>query len=464
MRSGQIRTLGLLMLALAGAAAAAAQVPVNTAFTYQGELRSGGGLTTGVYDLRFSLHDALSGGVQIGTTLCLDNVTVTEGRFVVTLDFGAQFNGEQRFLQIAVKPGGAVGDCLGGTFTTLAPRQALTATPYALYALSGPGSGGPWAVNGNNISNTNTGNVGINTSSPTARLSIFGPENSTLGAGVLQLVSPGGTLGHVMTFDGNEINGWSDLHLNLDATTDIMMVEGGGNVGIGVAAPTFRLDVNGRVQVRQGSDSSAGIYFYQNTPAEDRGFVGMRNDTQIGLYGTEGAGWGLVMDVVNGRVGVNTTAPAAQFHVNGTARVSVLEITGADVAEKFPVSDEVKPGMVVMIDAENPGRLCLAHGAYNTRVAGIVSGANGLSAGTVLGHLPGCEDAPPIALSGRVWVNCDASAQAVEPGDFLTTSDTPGHAMKATDLPRAQGAVIGKAMSSLRKGETGLVLVLVNLQ
>ncbi|MBL8881314.1 MAG: hypothetical protein JNG88_19605 [Phycisphaerales bacterium] len=143
---------------------------------------------------------------------------------------------------------------------------------------------------------------------------------------------------------------------------------------------------------------------------------------------------------------------------------SVLEITGADIAEKFPVSGKVDPGMVVEIDPDNPGQLRLASGAYNRRVAGVVSGAGGLSVGAVLGNLPGHEDALPIALSGRVWVYCDASGGAIKPGDLLTTSDTPGHAMKVTDYLRAQGAIIGKAMSELKAGETGLVLVLVNLQ
>jgi hypothetical protein len=81
-----------------------------------------------------------------------------------------------------------------------------------------------------------------------------------------------------------------------------------------------------------------------------------------------------------------------------------------------------------------------------------------------LGRLPGNEDAPPIALSGRVWVKCDASIASISPGDMLTTSTTPGQAMKAIDRERSYGAVIGKAMTSLKRGECGLVLVLVNLQ
>jgi hypothetical protein len=97
-------------------------------------------------------------------------------------------------------------------------------------------------------------------------------------------------------------------------------------------------------------------------------------------------------------------------------------------------------------------------------VAGVVSGANGLSAGAVLGNLPGHEDAPAIALSGRVWVSCEATQHTIEPGDLLTTSDVPGHAMKALNVHRSQGAILGKAMGRLAKGERGLVLVLVNLQ
>jgi hypothetical protein len=115
------------------------------------------------------------------------------------------------------------------------------------------------------------------------------------------------------------------------------------------------------------------------------------------------------------------------------------------------------------IDPEHPGELRVARGAYNRRVAGVVSGANGLAAGAILGNLPGSEDATPIALSGRVWTLCDASNAGIEPGDLLTTSDTPGHAMKVTDHARAQGAKIGKAMTSLESGK-GFVLVLVQPQ
>jgi hypothetical protein len=93
----------------------------------------------------------------------------------------------------------------------------------------------------------------------------------------------------------------------------------------------------------------------------------------------------------------------------------------------------------------------------------VVSGAHNFPAGAILGNLPGSEDSTAVALSGRVWTWCDASAGPIEAGDLLTTSETPGHAMVASDMTRSHGAVIGKAMTGLKEGK-GLVLVLVNLQ
>jgi hypothetical protein len=102
--------------------------------------------------------------------------------------------------------------------------------------------------------------------------------------------------------------------------------------------------------------------------------------------------------------------------------------------------------------------------AYDRRVAGIISGAGGIQTGMLMGQEGSKADgAHPVALSGRVYCWADASYGPIEPGDLLTTSDTPGHAMKVTDYERAQGAIVGKAMSSLDQGR-GLILILVSLQ
>ncbi len=145
--------------------------------------------------------------------------------------------------------------------------------------------------------------------------------------------------------------------------------------------------------------------------------------------------------------------------------MSVLQITGgSDLAENFEMVDEqMKPGTIVAIDPRNAGKLVLARGAYNRRVAGVISGANNLSAGMLLPDLENAKNSMPVALSGRVWVYADATKNPIKPGDLLTTSDTPGYAMKVTNHKKANGAIIGKAMTELKSGK-GLVLVLVSLQ
>ena len=68
-----------------------------------------------------------------------------------------------------------------------------------------------------------------------------------------------------------------------------------------------------------------------------------------------------------------------------------------------------------------------------------------------------------VALSGRVYVKADAGFGTIRPGDLMTTSTTPGHAMKVKSREDCQGAILGKAMSKLEDGK-GLLLVLVTLQ
>jgi hypothetical protein len=139
---------------------------------------------------------------------------------------------------------------------------------------------------------------------------------------------------------------------------------------------------------------------------------------------------------------------------------------GADLAEPFDVSDpdDIRPGMIVAIDPDNPGQLKVADRSYDKAVAGIISGANGINPGlTMRQEGTEAEGKFPVALTGRVYAWADASYGPIEPGDMLTTSDTPGHAMKVSDYEKAHGTIIGKAMTTLKKGK-GLVLVLVTLQ
>jgi hypothetical protein len=102
----------------------------TTEFTYQGRLLDSSLPATGSYDFEFSLWDSLVSGTQQGSTITVTGVSVTAGIFTVKLDFGLQFPGAARFLEIAVKPSGP------GAFTPLAPRQPITSGPYAIRSLN----------------------------------------------------------------------------------------------------------------------------------------------------------------------------------------------------------------------------------------------------------------------------------------------------------------------------------------
>jgi hypothetical protein len=156
--------------------------------------------------------------------------------------------------------------------------------------------------------------------------------------------------------------------------------------------------------------------------------------------------------------------------LDGRLSTVEIEITGgADLSEHFDVSGrdtgaDPEPGYVVSIDPERPGQLAVSREAYDRKVAGIISGAGGIAPGLLMGQQGSvAHGRDPVALSGRVYCWADASRAPIAPGDLLTTSDVPGHAMKATDYDRAQGAIVGKAMTSLAEGR-GLVLVLVRPQ
>lgn len=118
----------------------------STEFTYQGKLSDGGASNTGVYDFEFRLFDSLAGGTQLGSTQQLLGVQVTNGIFTVRLDFGAQFTGAARFLQISVKSA-------PGAFTVLAPRQSFTSSPYAIRSANSAS-----ADNATNATNATTAN------------------------------------------------------------------------------------------------------------------------------------------------------------------------------------------------------------------------------------------------------------------------------------------------------------------
>jgi len=516
------------LIALVAVAPSQGATPLTTAFTYQGQLKQGGAPFDGTADFQFSLWDAATGGAQIGTTVQVNAVNVASGLFAVNLDFGAAaFSGDARWLQLAVRPATDV-----IAFTTLSPRQPLTAAPYALYALGSSGGTGYWAATGADIHNTNSGKVGIGTDTPTG---LLGVESTANVHGVWSVVPYIAIYGHRTGTTGT----WPAVHAECDSASanasairgylnstnagaDSAAVRGENRGTDGDGAGVYGLHSGSGIGVHGESTSGNGVYGVGHSvgvrgKASDAGggggmFLGsgsygagqallVMGDSLLGFVqvagGTDtepGAGGFLVLgstgstniSMDNNEIQARYNGSASTLYLNnGGGSVAIGGATsikgnvtvrsastnavlielgeGLDYAEGFNVSDKsaIAPGMVLVIDPDHPGKLTLSTQAYDKRVAGIAAGANGLGSAVRVGA--GQFDLD-VALAGRVYCQVDATEHGVEPGDLLTTSAVPGHAMKVTDPARAMGAVLGKAMEPLKQGERGQILVLVTLQ
>jgi hypothetical protein len=220
-----------------------------------------------------------------------------------------------------------------------------------------------------------------------------------------------------------------------------------GQLGVNTS-PSQALEVNGNFALIDGANAANG-----NGPIDAYiGGNGSGSDVQIGSLNS------LISNVAFYNWGNST-----YMHVYCG---SITIEGGADLAEPFKITadeNEIPQGAVVVIDEAHPGQLKMSHESYDTHVAGVVSGAKGINPGIQMQQQGVLEGGKNVSLTGRVYVQADTSNGPIKPGDLLTTSGLPGHAMKVTDHARAAGAILGKAMTGLSDGN-GMVLVLVTLQ
>jgi hypothetical protein len=319
---------------------------------------------------------------------------------------------------------------------------------------------GGWLVNSNRqdwLTVLEGGNVGVGTITPQAKVHIVG-GNLRVDEGQFQSWGP------IALHPDVDNNGDGIIQFLNSVGAETMRMHSNGFLGIGTTTPETALHVVGA----DNNGTVAGLKIVSG--GQVLLLDGNEIDSNDRLYLNNNSPDHIVLALGGGNVGVGTSTPDTKLDVNGTTRTRMIEVIGgSDVAEPYHVAPagDIKPipGYVVAIDPNKVGQMRVAVGAYNRTVAGIISGANGINPGITLRQKGTVADGElPVASLGRVWCWCDADANgAIEAGDMLTTSATPGHAMRVTDHNRANGAVIGKAMSSLKSGK-GLVLVLVSLK
>lgn len=313
---------------------------------------------------------------------------------------------------------------------------------------SGVASAQQWNTSGSNIYNTNTGNVGIGTSSPQSILHIAGPS----GVNTVTFNTPGTDKFRFGTIQG--IVNWGALVVNAAFT-----YPSGWTLDDTTANGWFlKLDTRGA----NGNSSNNGFWVFRIPNG-----AGFHTD-ESPLFGvTSGSAW------FGQSVGIGTTpgaAPDSTLQVVGTGHFTGnVTVDGniaakyQDVAEWVETSEKLASGAVVVLDPELPNHVMASSKPYDTSVAGVVSA----SPGVILGE--GSSSKEKIATTGRVKVRVDATKSPIRIGDLLVTSAEPGTAMKSEPMNVAgvqlhrPGTIVGKALEPLPSGR-GEILVLLSLQ
>jgi ethanolamine utilization microcompartment shell protein EutS len=348
-----------------------------------------------------------------------------------------------------------------------------------------------WTQSGNNISNTNSGNVGIGTTAPGQKLVVNGYIAMTSGRtklfyrgdldshiGSLGLYSPDGgptaiitpydNLGNNLSFSQVRFGGFGSFESN---TVGLAV---SGNVGVGTTNPSSPAGFGQVVNLRGSTSASfvadgGGLYRAEYAVSSNGGWVSTVDSIPL-RFATSNTERMRIDST--GRVGIGTTSPSSTLHIvgdltlTGTGNISATGNIAAkyqDVAEWVPSRRAIPAGTVVVLDAERSNHVLPSSRAYDTSVAGVVSAKPGV----ILGE--GGAGKVMVATTGRVRVKADATSAPIRVGDLLVTSDREGIAMRSQPLDlggtpiHRPGTLIGKALEPLDKG-IGEILVLLSLQ
>jgi hypothetical protein len=203
---------------------------------------------------------------------------------------------------------------------------------------------------------------------------------------------------------------------------------------------------------------------------QNAGVVGLsHSNNNAGVFAdNDNGGFGVIALSEKGTSGIGIFAKGSRVAARFEGDVEVakggdIRLENGDCAEDFDIADphSAESGTVMVVSEE--GALRESRQAYDKRVAGVISGAGSYRPAIVLDKQQSESNRQPVALLGKVYCKVDAQYGAVEVGDLLTTSTTPGYAMRTEDPLKAFGAVIGKALRPLKEGR-GLIPILIALQ
>ncbi len=331
----------------------------STTFSYQGNLNTGGSPANGNHRFEVSLFDAPTAGVQIGTTVILDPVAVTNGTFVLNLDFGNQFEGADRFIEIKVKPS------VGGSLTTLSPRQRIFTVPYSVKSLASDNSAN--AANAAMLGGLPPAGYLLNTTGtqPNSSLNISGQAivGGRLGIGTQ---SPGANLNVVGVQPPDAVGLGTPGQDATDALT-VVGAKGGRSGEAGQGGD------GANVSIRAGDGGTSP----QGSLAEgDGGSITI----QAGLTNKPNGNGKIVLAPEGGNVGVGTSTPASKLTVINSAPGT----TDPSLANIPPVAVR---GEATSTLNSNIGVLGIGHGANGIGVAGITNGTGSVSGANAIAVL-----------------------------------------------------------------------------
>jgi hypothetical protein len=278
----------------------------TTDFTYQGSLKNGAVPATGNHDFEFLLFDAVSGGTQIGTTIPQNSVPVADGTFTVKLNFGMNFPGANRFLEIHVRQTG------GGGFTPLTPRQAVTSSPYAVQTIRAASAAVADTVQAGNITGVlhpSQGGTGIGPAFPVANTFLRSNGAGWTASGIFPTDIPGGNTNYIQ-------------NATTQQTTSNFNVSGTGTANIFNATTQFNIGGN-RVLSGDalGRNIFAGFSAGSNTSGIDNSFFGT-NAGSSNMSGVGNSFYGL-------NAGANNTTGSSNTIIGNSADVSANNLTFA---------------------------------------------------------------------------------------------------------------------------------------